>query len=200
MYSPPNNNLSFIYPMKFPDITIVLYVSVSGPGMTLNNLKKKKSKHPETYCGGPTITLLSGFNEAIATLRRIKKLWDETKKGTKICTNQDQRPYKKPWTPQLHIWYTCQSFPSIFFFFCKGITLELQNWELENKSVYFSFHFRFNYIYICNMHMDSSKCHWNKRWSDHWLNPCQTDLKFHFKQEARDLETKSVGSNLGSGT
>lgn len=81
--------------MKFPDITPALYVSVCG--ITLNNLKKKKtSKHPETYCRGPTVTLLSSFDEAIATFRRIEQLQDETKKTTTNYINQDQRPYEGP--------------------------------------------------------------------------------------------------------
>lgn len=74
-----SNNLSSTNLIKFPGITLVLNVSVCGPGMTLNNLKKS-SKFPKTYCRGPTVTLLSTLNEAIATLRRIKKLWDENQK------------------------------------------------------------------------------------------------------------------------
>lgn len=36
-----------------------------------------------TYCRGATVTLLSGFNEAISTLRRIKKLWEGKQTGLK---------------------------------------------------------------------------------------------------------------------
>lgn len=77
---PQSEHLSSTNLMKFLGIILALHVSVCEPGITPNNLKKS-SQHPETYCRGPTVTLLSSFNEAIATLRRIKKLWNENQKG-----------------------------------------------------------------------------------------------------------------------
>lgn len=56
-------------------------VPVSRPEMTWMTLKTKSSEHSEAYGRGPAVTFLSSFNEAITTLRRIQKLWDENQKA-----------------------------------------------------------------------------------------------------------------------
>lgn len=40
-----------------------------------------------TYRRGATITLLSGFNEAVSTLGRIKKLWEGNQTGLRYRNN-----------------------------------------------------------------------------------------------------------------
>ena len=43
----------------------------------------------DTFCWGPTVTLLSSFNEAIATLRRIEKLRRFVEKAGTASTIQE---------------------------------------------------------------------------------------------------------------
>lgn len=90
---PHNNHLSSTDVLEFLGLTLALYVSVHGPGTTPNSLKQS-AKHPKTYCWGPTVTLLSSFNEAIATLRRIEKLWDKNQSIEKSNTKGLMRDHE----------------------------------------------------------------------------------------------------------